>query len=72
MGSRSGNIDPAIVPYLMRKEALRADEVLTLLNKQSGLIGIAGGSLDTRELVNELMKERSLHCRCSAIVFALR
>jgi len=51
MGSRSGSIDPAIVPYLMRKESKSADEILTLLNKQSGLIGIAGGSLDTRELV---------------------
>ena len=50
MGSRSGSIDPAIVPYLMRKESKSADEVLTLLNKESGLLGIAGGSLDTREL----------------------
>lgn len=51
MGSRSGSIDPAIVPYLMRKENKSADDILTLLNKQSGLLGIAGGSLDTRELV---------------------
>ena len=51
MGSRSGSIDPAILPYLMRKEGLAADEVLTLLNKRSGMLGIAGGTLDTRELV---------------------
>ena len=50
MGSRSGSIDPAIVPYLMRKEDKSGDEVLALLNKRSGLLGIAGGSLDTREL----------------------
>ena len=50
MGSRSGSIDPAIVPYLMHKEQKSADDVLTLLNKQSGLRGIAGGTLDTREL----------------------
>jgi acetate kinase len=51
MGSRSGSVDPAIVPYLMRKEQASADEILMMLNKKSGLLGIAGGSLDTRELV---------------------
>ena len=51
MGTRSGSIDPAILPYLMRKENKSADEILTLLNKRSGLLGIAGGTLDTRELV---------------------
>ncbi len=51
MGSRSGSIDPAIVPYLMRKEDKSADDILTMLNKRSGLLGIAGGTIDTRELV---------------------
>ncbi len=51
MGSRSGSIDPAILPYLMEKEKLSAPEVLSLLNKRSGMLGIAGGTLDTRELV---------------------
>lgn len=50
MGSRSGSIDPAVLPYLMRKENISADAVLQLLNKRSGLLGIAGGSLDTRDL----------------------
>jgi acetate kinase len=50
MGSRSGSIDPAILPYLMHHENKTADEILTLLNKKSGMIGIAGGSLDTRVL----------------------
>ena len=51
MGSRSGSVDPALVPYLMRKEGKSADEILMLLNKRSGMLGIAGGTLDTRELV---------------------
>lgn len=51
MGSRSGSIDPAIIPLLMRKEEKSADDILTLLNKKSGMLGIAGGTLDTRELV---------------------
>jgi acetate kinase len=50
MGSRCGSIDPSIIPYLMKKEDKSVDEVMTLLNKKSGLIGIAGGSLDTRVL----------------------
>lgn len=50
MGTRSGSIDPAIVPFLSHKENMGADDVLTLLNKRSGLLGIAGGSLDTRVL----------------------
>ncbi len=51
MGSRSGSIDPAILPLLMDREGKSADDVLTLLNKHSGLLGVAGGTLDTRVLV---------------------
>jgi len=51
MGTRSGSVDPALVPHLMRKLEKSADEVLKLLNHESGLLGIAGQSFDTRELV---------------------
>ena len=51
MGTRSGSVDPAIVPFLMDKEQASVKEVMTLLEKKSGLKGIAGGSLDTRVLV---------------------
>lgn len=50
MGTRSGSIDPAILPFLMRHESLSADEALNLLEKKSGLLGISGTSLDTRIL----------------------
>jgi acetate kinase len=50
MGTRSGSIDPAIVPLLMRKLGISADEVMKLLNKKSGLLGIASETFDTREL----------------------
>ncbi len=50
MGSRSGSLDPAILPFLMKKEGKSVDDIMTLLNKHSGLLGIAGGSLDTRVL----------------------
>ncbi len=51
MGSRSGSVDPAILPLLMDREGKSPDDVLALLNKHSGLLGIAGGTLDTRVLV---------------------
>jgi acetate kinase len=50
MGTRSGSIDPAIVPLLMRRLDLSATDAIKLLNKDSGLLGIAGQSFDTREL----------------------
>jgi acetate kinase len=50
MGTRSGSIDPVIVGYLMKKESVDVDGVMKLLNRRSGLLGIAGGSLDTRVL----------------------
>lgn len=51
MGTRSGSIDPAIVTFLMRRLGTGPDEVMTLLEKKSGLLGIAGETFDTRELV---------------------
>ncbi|MCX6823698.1 MAG: acetate kinase [candidate division SR1 bacterium] len=50
MGTRSGNIDPAIIPYLMTHESMTADEVSNLLNKQSGLLGVSGVSNDMRDI----------------------
>jgi acetate kinase len=50
MGTRSGSIDPAAVPLLMHKLDISAADVLKLLNKESGLLGIDGQSFDTREL----------------------
>jgi len=53
MGTRSGDLDPAVVLYLAREGKLSLDEIDTLLNKQSGLLGCAGtGSGDMRDLVN--------------------
>lgn len=51
MGTRCGSIDPAIVPFLMHKLHAGDNEVMQLLNKKSGLLGIAGDSYDTRVLV---------------------
>lgn len=50
MGTRSGNIDPAIVEFLARKENLTASEVTNILNKKSGYLGVSGVSHDSRDL----------------------
>jgi len=50
MGTRSGDIDPALVLYIMRKEKLSPEQMDTLLNKQSGLKGLSGISNDMRIL----------------------
>lgn len=48
MGTRSGSIDPTIIPYLMKKRNLTPDQMQDLLNKQSGLLGVTGVSNDSR------------------------
>ncbi|OXM85988.1 acetate/propionate family kinase [Paenibacillus rigui] len=54
MGTRSGDIDPAIVPYTMGKEELTIGEVNSMLNKHSGLMAISGISSDMREIVQAM------------------
>ncbi|MFX3633441.1 MAG: acetate/propionate family kinase [Candidatus Pristimantibacillus sp.] len=50
MGTRSGDIDPAIVPFVMNKEDLTLNEVNSMLNKHSGMLAISGISSDYREV----------------------
>ncbi len=50
MGTRSGDIDPAIVPYVMAQENLTINEVNSMLNKHSGLLAISGFTSDMREI----------------------
>ena len=50
MGTRSGNIDPALIPYIMQKTGQTVDEVVEMLNKKSGLLGISGFSSDLRDI----------------------
>ncbi len=50
MGTRSGDIDPAIIEFIMKKEGLTIDEVMDVLNKKSGVQGMSGLSSDFRDL----------------------
>ncbi|ESU30882.1 acetate kinase [Bacillus sp. 17376] len=56
MGTRSGNIDPALIPYIMEKTDKTADEVLGVLNKESGMLGVSGFSSDLRDIEDEAEK----------------
>ena len=64
MGTRSGDLDPSIVTFLMKKEGLTADEVETILNKKSGLLGISGVSADNRDLLESIDKNDENAQRC--------
>ncbi len=50
MGTRSGDIDPSIIPYVMEKEGKNAGEIVDDLNKKSGLLGISEASPDWRDI----------------------
>ena len=58
MGTRSGDLDPSLILYIMGKEGLSLHEAGTLLNKHSGLIGISGESSDMREIVASVKDEQ--------------
>jgi len=57
MGTRSGDIDPSLILYIMGKEGLSLNEAGTLLNKHSGLIGVSGESSDMREILAAVKDE---------------
>ncbi|SDX58916.1 MULTISPECIES: acetate kinase [Salimicrobium] len=50
MGTRSGNIDPALIPFIMEKTGKTADEVMSVLNKESGMLALSGFSSDLRDI----------------------
>lgn len=50
MGTRCGDVDPAVLTYLMKKENLSAQQISDILNKESGLLGISGISSDCRDV----------------------
>jgi acetate kinase len=72
MGTRSGDIDPAIVDFISGKEGLSSQEVETLLNKQSGLLGISGLTNDMRELLDEERENNDRRARLAIEIFCYR
>ena len=72
MGTRSGDIDPAVVTLIGTKEGLSNHEVDALLNTQSGLLGISGLTNDMRVLLEELKEHDDRRVRLAIEVFCYR
>ncbi|MDM5339392.1 acetate kinase [Fictibacillus enclensis] len=71
MGTRSGNIDPALIPYIMQKTGQTAEEVLTVLNNKSGMLGVSGLSSDLRD-IEQKANEGNERAELALEVFASR
>lgn len=72
MGTRSGDLDPAIIEFLSEKEGLSIQAVDSLLNKQSGLLGISGLTGDMRELLAESAEHEDRRARLAIDIFCYR
>lgn len=71
MGTRSGDIDPFIVPYVMKESGMSMEEVLNTLNKKSGLLGVSGVSSDSRD-IEDGIKEGNERCILAQKLFVNR
>ena len=72
MGTRSGDLDPAIVEFITVKEGLSVAEVDSMLNKQSGLLGVSGLTADMRELLAEEAENGDRRARLAIDLFCYR
>lgn len=71
MGTRSGDLDPAVVPYTINKEDLTLNEVNSMLNKHSGLLAVSGISSDMREVI-EAMNKGNENAKLAIDMYAYR
>ena len=71
MGTRSGDIDPAVIPFIMQKENMTAQQVLDLLNKKSGMLGLSGVSSDFRDLT-DAENQGNEHAKTALDLFCYR
>ncbi|TLG72132.1 acetate kinase [Culicoidibacter larvae] len=71
MGTRSGDIDPAIIPFIMEKTGQTAAEVVDMLNKKSGFLGVSGLSSDARD-IEAGINEGNHRAELAAFIYAKR
>jgi len=72
MGTRSGDVDPAVLGFISAKEGLSVHEVETMLNKQSGLLGLSGLTHDMRVLQSEAEKHDDRRAKLAIEIFSYR
>ena len=70
MGTRCGDVDPSIMPYLCKKLNKSPDEVLDIYNKKSGMLGISGISSDSRDIENALFKDGDERALLTSLLYA--
>ncbi len=67
MGTRCGSIDPAIVPYLMKKKNFTPDEVANYMNKECGFLGVSGISSDSRDIEAAILENDGIRSERAAL-----
>jgi len=72
MGTRGGDMDPSLIEFIRHKEGMSVREIDTMLNKQSGLLGISGLTNDMRELLDEEHEKDDRRARLAIDIFCLR
>jgi acetate kinase len=72
MGTRSGDIDPAVLDYIATKEGLSLPQVEALLNSQSGLLGVSGLTNDMRDLLAEAREHDDRRAKLAIRMFCWR
>ena len=70
MGTRCGDVDPSIMPYLCKKLDKTPDEILDIYNKKSGMLGISGISSDSRDIENALFKTGDERALLTGLLYA--
>ncbi|NRA65613.1 MAG: acetate kinase [Pseudobacteriovorax sp.] len=72
MGTRAGDIDPTIIEFLNLKEGMSYENIFSMLNKQSGLLGISGLTNDMRELIEEEEENADRRAKLAINIFCER
>ena len=72
MGTRSGDIDPSIIEYISHKEGMSITDIVAMLNRESGLLGISGITSDMRELLDEEKESHDRRAHLAIDIFCLR
>ena len=72
MGTRGGDLDPAIIEFLHHKEGMTMNEINAVLNKQSGLLGLSGLTNDMRDLLTEEREHNDRRARLAIDIFCNR
>ena len=67
MGTRCGSIDPAIVPYLMKKKNFTPDQVANYMNKECGFLGVSGISSDSRDIEAAILENDGIRSERAAL-----